>query len=113
MEPVSLPRLADELLEKARKVNAGRQARTLFGGQEHHLRQTMIAIAAGHGLDDHESPGEATLHVLRGRADLVAGEDRATLAEGDHVVIPPVRHSVEVSEDTVLLLTTAVDVTSR
>lgn len=111
MEPVSLTGLADELLDKARTMSAGRQARTLYGGQEHHLRQTMIAIAGGRGLDEHESPGEATLLLLRGRADLVAGEDRVTLGEGDHVVIPPVRHRVDVHEDAVLLLTTAMDAT--
>jgi quercetin dioxygenase-like cupin family protein len=36
----------------------------VFGGREHVLRQTLIALAAGHQLDEHDSPGEATVHVL-------------------------------------------------
>lgn len=111
MESVSLTALADELLQTARTVNAGRQARTLYGGQEHHLRQTVIAIAEGHTLDEHESPGEATLQVIRGRLVLVAGDEEISVGSGEHVVIPPVRHRVEAPEDTVLLLTTAMDAT--
>ncbi len=38
-------------------------ARTVYGGHEHVLRQTLIALAAGHKLDEHENPDEATVHV--------------------------------------------------
>lgn len=107
MEPVSLTALASDLLTRAREASSGRQARTLYGGQEHHLRQTVIALAGGHGLDEHESPGEATLQVLQGAVRFVAGDDHVDLREGDHLVIPPVRHRVEAPEDSVLLLTTS------
>jgi quercetin dioxygenase-like cupin family protein len=37
------------------------------------LRQTVIALAAGQTLDEHENPGEATLHVLHGHDQQVSG----------------------------------------
>ena len=52
------------------------QPDTVCGGHEHVLRQTLIALRAGSHLDEHASPGEATLQVLHGRVSLVAGDDR-------------------------------------
>ena len=37
------------------------------------LRVTLIALAAGASLADHENPGAATLHVLTGSAVLHTG----------------------------------------
>ena len=54
---------------------SGRAAHTAVGGHEHVLRQTVIALRAGQALAEHENPGEATVHVLRGRVRLVAGTD--------------------------------------
>jgi quercetin dioxygenase-like cupin family protein len=51
-----------------------RSAQTVYGGHEHALRQTVLALTAGSSLDEHESPGEATIQVLRGRIRLTAGE---------------------------------------
>ena len=67
MNKVSLTALAREHLETARAASSGRSSHTVYGGHEHSLRQTLIALKAGSGCDDHESPGEATLHVLHGR----------------------------------------------
>lgn len=105
MDTTSLTSLADELLADARQAHAQRAARTVYGGQEHALRQTMIALASGAGLSEHESPGEATLHVLDGNVRFVAGEDTVELGAGDHLVIPGVRHSLEATSDAVVLLT--------
>jgi quercetin dioxygenase-like cupin family protein len=107
MDAVSLGDLADDLLTKARESSAGREGRTVHGGREHSLRQTVIALVAGQGMHEHESPGEATLHVLRGRVRLAAGADSAELAAGDYLVIPPERHSLEAVEDSVAVLTTS------
>ena len=71
MEKSSLTALAREQLELARGASSGRSSRTVYGGHEHVLRQTMIALAAGQKLDEHENPGEATVHVLQGRVKLV------------------------------------------
>ena len=46
----------------------------MYGGHEHVLRQTLIALTAGQKLDEHENPGEATVHVLHGRVRLGAGD---------------------------------------
>jgi quercetin dioxygenase-like cupin family protein len=105
MESVLLPALVDEQLRRAREETAGRSAHTVYGGHEHRLRQTLIALLAGHRLDEHESPGEATLQVLSGRVRLVAGDTSRDAETGELVPIPPVRHSLEAHEDSVVLLT--------
>ena len=106
MDTFSLTGLADDHLRRARAGTAGRSAHTLYGGHEHHLRQTLIALLGGQGLGEHESPGEATLQVVRGRVRLVAGTASQELEEGQLVVIPPTRHALEAHEDSVVLLTT-------
>jgi quercetin dioxygenase-like cupin family protein len=71
---LSLTALAREQLKIARQASSGRSAQAVYGGHEHVLRQTLITPAAGHQLDVHDSPGEATVHVLHGRVRLGAGE---------------------------------------
>ena len=108
----SLTSVAAELIDTALRASSGRGARTIHGGHEHALRQTVVALARGRRLDDHESPGEATLQVIVGRVRLVAGEDSWDLAAGDYVVIPPRRHSLEADEDSAVLLTVVTAVRS-
>lgn len=107
MENISLTALAREQLELARTATSGRSARTVYGGHEHVLRQTLIALAEGQVLDEHENPGEATVHVLHGRVRLVAGDTAWRGAAGHFMVVPDARHSLEAEEDSVVLLTTA------
>ena len=80
-------------------------ARTLVGDQDHQLRQTVIALCADATMREHESPGEATLYVLQGEVDLVAGSDTARLSAGEIAEIPHERHSVHAVSDAVVLLT--------
>ena len=105
MEKISLTALAREHLETARSANSGRSAHTVYGGHEHRLRQTLLALSAGKGLDDHESPGEATLQVLQGRVRLTTAEANWEGSAGDHLVVPKVRHGLSALEDSVVLLT--------
>jgi len=107
MDNTSLTALAREQLEAARTASSGRSARTVYGGQEHTLRQTLIALAAGHKLDEHENPGEATVQVLHGRVRLVAGDLVRKGAAGHLIVVPDSRHTLEAEEDSAVLLTTA------
>ncbi|UOE42848.1 LuxR family transcriptional regulator [Agromyces larvae] len=101
----SLVELVEELLTTARAASSGRAARTIQGDHVHALRETVIALQGGRQLAEHESPGEATLQVLVGRVRLVAGEDSWEGAVGDHVAIPPRRHSLDALEDSAVLLT--------
>jgi quercetin dioxygenase-like cupin family protein len=105
MQQESLTALVRHHLEVARTASSGRSAHTVYGGHEHVLRQTLIALREGAALDEHENPGEATLQVLQGRVTLVAGEDRWHGSTGDLMVIPDSRHSLEAVEDSAVLLT--------
>jgi quercetin dioxygenase-like cupin family protein len=104
MRKLSLDAVAREQLELARR-GPGRAASTVFGGHEQALRQTVIALTASAALDEHESPGEATLQVLSGRVRLTAGADEWDARSGDFVLIPPRRHSLTAMEDSAVLLT--------
>jgi quercetin dioxygenase-like cupin family protein len=79
-----LTALAREQLKIAAQASSGRSARTVYGGHEYVLRQTLIALIAGHELDEHENPGEATVHVLHGRVRLVAAGVEWEGSPGDH-----------------------------
>ncbi len=107
MDSQNLASLVDQLLEKAQGASAGRAAQTIHGGHEHDLRQTVIALLKDQGLASHESPGEATLQVLKGHIRLNAGDESWDGTEGDFVLIPPTRHSVDALDDSAILLTVA------
>lgn len=107
MEKSSLTSLARHQLELAQNASSGRSAHTVYGGHEHVLRQTVIALAAGTRLDEHENPGEATVHVLSGRVRLTAGENGWEGSPGDLLIVPDARHSLEALEPSTILLTVA------
>lgn len=105
MESISLTSMASEKLSEARQAHSGRAAHTIHGGHDHELRQTVLALLAGHELSEHDSPGEATLQVLQGHVRLTTGDDAWDGKTGDYVAIPASRHALEAIEDSVVMLT--------
>ncbi len=74
MDKLSLTAMARQQLKLAAASSNGRSSQTVLGGHTKHLRQTVIALLAGHELGEHDSPpGEATLQVLTGQLSLIAG----------------------------------------
>ena len=104
---MSLQALAREQLAQAATASSGRSARTVWGGHEHVLRQTVIALRANSSMSEHENPGEATVQVIIGRVRLEAEGNRWEGRQGDLLFMPPARHSLIALEDAVVLLTVA------
>ncbi len=107
MEKSSLTALARQQLKVAREASSGRSAQTVYGGHEHVLRQTLIALATGQMLDEHENPGEATVHVLHGRVRLATDDTSWEGSPGDLLIVPDARHTLEALEAAAVLLTVA------
>ena len=108
MQKLSLDALANELLGRAvggGKASDRRESRTVVGGHEKALRQTVIALAKDAALAEHASPGEATILVLRGRVSLAAGAESWEGREGDLLIIPDAPHSLTALADSAVLLT--------
>ena len=105
MQKFSLVAIAREQAKRAGAASSGRSAETVYGGHEHALRQTVIALTAGSALDEHENPGEATIQVLRGRIRLTAGQTTWEGRTGDMLIVPDARHALAAIEDSAILLT--------
>lgn len=106
MEALNLTQLIEEQITLAGEgATSGRSAKTVHGGRDKALRQTMVVLLEGHSLDEHDSPGEATIMVLAGSVRLKTANSDIELGEGDFLAIPPERHSVDAVEDTAFLLT--------
>jgi quercetin dioxygenase-like cupin family protein len=101
----SLTALARNEMRTASSAHSGRSAHTVYGGHEHLLRQTLVALLKGQELREHENPGEATIQVLHGRVRLDAEGESWTAWTGDLVIVPQSSHSLTALEDTALLLT--------
>src|SRR6478672_11264320 len=99
MQQESLTALVSQHLEAASKASSGRSAHTVYGGHEHALRQTLIALPTGSQLDEHQNPGEATLHGLYAIVTLIAGDDAWNGSPGDLITSPDAHHSLEAVED--------------
>jgi quercetin dioxygenase-like cupin family protein len=107
MQKLSLDALAREHLERAGAASHDRSSQTVYGGHEHVLRQTVIALREGAAMSEHENPGEATLLVLRGRLRLDSDTQSWEGMAGDLLIVPQARHSLVALEDAVALLTVA------
>ncbi len=107
MQKISLDALGRELLDRTSGAGGRHTAQTVVGGHELVLRQTVVAMAKDSALAEHESPGEATLMVLRGRVRLSTPDASWDIRAGDLLVIPASRHDLVALEDSAFLLTVA------
>jgi quercetin dioxygenase-like cupin family protein len=105
MQKFSLEAIARDQAKRAAAASSGRSAETVYGGHEHLLRQTVLALTAGSSLSEHENPGESTVHVLTGRVKLTAGDVIWEGRTGDLLVVPDSRHALTAIEDSAILLT--------
>ena len=72
MQRISLDALATQQLELAAAHGGRPAADTVVGGHERVLRQTVVGMIKGTELSEHNNPGEATVHVFRGRVRLTS-----------------------------------------
>ncbi|HEY5878010.1 MAG TPA: cupin domain-containing protein [Nakamurella sp.] len=107
MQKMALPAVARDQLARAGSSSSGRSAKTVWGGHERVLRQTVIALTAGSTLSEHENPGEATIQVISGRVRLDSDGHQWEGRQGDLLLVPPARHALAALEDSVILLTVA------
>lgn len=107
MQKMSLTAVARTELQTAQGNSSGRSAKTVYGGHEHVLRQTVITLRAGQSLAEHENPGEATVQVLHGRVILETEGQSWPGMTGDLIIVPDAPHSLKALEDAAVLLTVA------
>lgn len=107
MQKLSLQATAREQQAAAAAASSGRSARTVFGGHERVLRQTVIALTAGISLSEHDNLGDASILVLSGRVRLTAGQVSWEGRQGDLLIVPSARHSLLAVEDAAVLLSAA------
>lgn len=103
----TLATIAEELLDQARGLDAGRSARTLTPGSGGALKQTVLALVAGTRLKEHTTPGPATIQVLSGQVTLGTSSLTVELAAGQWAPIPPELHDLAATSDATVLLTVA------
>jgi quercetin dioxygenase-like cupin family protein len=91
-------------LQEAKAAPNGRSAgRIVHDGD---LRQTVVALAAGTELGEHNAPHAATLQVLHGRVRVTSPSGDEDLGTGTLHLLTHERHAVLALEDAVFLLTT-------
>lgn len=105
MKKTALAAAAREQLRAAADSTSGRAARTIYGGHNQRLRQTVIALTAGSALAEYRSPNEASIQVIVGKIVLETAAASWQLQAGDFLELPPDPHSVSATSDSVFLLT--------
>ncbi|WP_313814929.1 LuxR family transcriptional regulator [Glutamicibacter sp.] len=107
MKKFSLTAIARAELREAFNASNGRAARTVFGGHEHTLRQTVIALLEGTELQEHENPGEATVLILSGRIQVSSDGEYWEGRSQDLLILPHGRTQITALEESSILLSVA------
>jgi quercetin dioxygenase-like cupin family protein len=105
VDTIDLTAAAEDVSTEANLATSGRASRLLVSGE--HQRAVLMAFDAGAKLADHDSPKAATLQVISGEVELVAGAQKWRILAGQLVSIPPLRHSLGAVEPSVVILTVA------
>ena len=83
---------------------SGRAARTLL--KEGPLRVTLVLLAPGGELAEHEASGPITVQVVEGRIRFTAGDEEHDLGPGQLLAAGPgIRHAVASDDGAAFLLT--------
>jgi quercetin dioxygenase-like cupin family protein len=99
----------DALRSSAALAHTGRSARTLI--KDGPLRVTLIALAPGGTMAEHQADGPITVQPIQGRITFHVGETTHELRPGDLLTVHGgVRHSVESATGGMFLLTLAIAV---
>lgn len=96
------------LLKQAQVASSGRAGRTLHSEAHAPLKQTLLALRALQTLADHTAPGAASVMVVHGSVMLHTNDGALRLNNGDWASIPRTTHSLQATDDAVVLLTVAV-----
>jgi quercetin dioxygenase-like cupin family protein len=100
-----LAALTEKHLAAALAAPNGRSTELIV--HDHQLRQTVIALADGQALSEHNAPPAATIQVLSGSVQVTArGGGDVVVREGELAQLIHERHGVLALEDTAFLLTT-------
>ena len=97
-----LQQLADKVLAQAAENGSQRASRARVHSVDG-LRQTAIAMTGGAALLSDHRLGAGSVHVLRGHAQLVAGEQTLDLKAGDCAPLPSGPHTIRGATETVIL----------
>ncbi|SEP86309.1 MULTISPECIES: cupin domain-containing protein [Streptomyces] len=106
-EVAGLKAQGEWLLAEAGAADSGRKAQTVV--KVPGLSVTLMALASGHGLAEHQAPGAATLLCLTGRVTLSTVGREWELGPDDLIAIPAERHRLTADTDALVLLTVRLD----
>lgn len=94
----------DALRERAASASSGRAAKTLV--KEGRLRITLVALAKGTQIKEHQTEGPVSIQCLRGNVAIVTGEEETELTSGGLLVLDrKVPHAVRAIRESAILIT--------
>ncbi|MBW9207892.1 hypothetical protein KV102_05865 [Mumia sp. zg.B53] len=100
--------LTEEYVDAASSAPHGRSAELVL--TDGPLRQSVLGLAEGAELSEHEAPPAGSILVLTGAIEVVGASGTTALETGMLAQIPRERHSVKALADSVFLLTAVTDI---
>lgn len=94
----------DMLRERAGSASSGRAAKTLV--KEGRLRLTLVALAKGTEIKQHQTEGPVSIQCLRGNVAIGAADGETELTSGGLLVLErKVPHAVRAIRESAILIT--------